>query len=204
MDTIFMNSKNSGTSESHVLLVKLTNELDLRYGKSVALSNLSIYCTWKNIKSSYNNNKFKISVPTWSEEFQLPDGSYLIFDIQEYFEHILKKYGESVDEPSIKIYPNKVKNNIIFKIKAGYYRELLTLETMRLLVSAKNEISKDENGEYITHLEVVDLVLVHCNLVNNDYHRSSSIIYSFVPNNVLGNILNIELKHKTYHLFKNI
>ena len=69
---------------------------------------------------------------------------------------------------------------------------------MRLLVSAKYKISKDENGEYITHLEVVDVVLVHCNLVNNDYHRSSSIIYSFVPINVLGNILNIELKNDIF------
>ena len=71
MDTIFMDSKNTGTSEYHVLVLKLTNKLDLRRGqKTVALSNLSIYYTWKNIKSSYNNNKFKISAPTWSEEFE--------------------------------------------------------------------------------------------------------------------------------------
>ena len=75
MNTIFMNSENSRTSEYHVLLPKLTNKLDLRRGqKTVALSNLSIYYTWKNIKSSHNNNKFKISAPTWSEEFELPDG----------------------------------------------------------------------------------------------------------------------------------
>ena len=79
MDTIFMNSKNSKTSEYHVLAHKLTDKLDLRRGqKTVAISNLSIYYTWKNVKSSYNNNKFKISVPTWSEEFELPDGSYSI------------------------------------------------------------------------------------------------------------------------------
>ena len=76
MDTIFMNSENSKTSENHVLVIKLTDKLDLRRGqKIVALSNLSIYCTWKNIKSSYNNNKFKISVPTWNEVLELPDGS---------------------------------------------------------------------------------------------------------------------------------
>ena len=74
MDTIFMDSENSGTSEYHVLVLQLTNKLDLRRGqKTVALSNLSIYHTWKNVKSSYNNNKFKISTPTWSEEFELPD-----------------------------------------------------------------------------------------------------------------------------------
>ena len=90
MDATFMNSENSRTSEYHVLVLKLTDKLDLRRGqKSVALSNLSIYYTWKNIKISYNNNKFKISAPTWSDEFELPDGSYSISDIQEYFEYIL-------------------------------------------------------------------------------------------------------------------
>ena len=94
MDTIFMNSENSTTSEYHVLVLKLTNKLDLRrVQKSIALSNLSIYYTWKNIKSSYNNNKFKISAPTWSDEFELLDGSYLISDVQDYFEYILKKHN---------------------------------------------------------------------------------------------------------------
>ena len=89
MDTIFMNSENSKTPKPHVLVLKLTNKLDLRIGKKViALSNLSIYYTWKNIKSWYNNNKFKISAPTWSDKFELPDGSYSISDIQYYFEYI--------------------------------------------------------------------------------------------------------------------
>ena len=91
MDTIFMNSENRRTSEYHVLVLKLTNKLHLKRGqKSVALSNLGIYYTWKNIKSSYINNKFKISAPTWSDTFNLPDGSYSVADIQDYFEHILK------------------------------------------------------------------------------------------------------------------
>ena len=89
MDTISMNSENSKTSEYHVLGLKLTDKLYLRRGqKTVALSNLSIYYTWKNIKSSYNKNKFKISAPTWNEEFELSDGSYSISDIQDYFEYI--------------------------------------------------------------------------------------------------------------------
>ena len=84
-----MNSENSKTSKLHVLILKLTNKLDLRIGeKIIALSNLSIYCTWKNIKSSYNNNKFKTSAPTWSDKFELPDGSYSVSDIQDYFEYI--------------------------------------------------------------------------------------------------------------------
>ena len=132
-----MNSENSRTSEYHVLVLKLTDKLDLSRGqKSVALSNLSIYYnTWKNIKSSYNSNKFKISVPTWSEEFELPDGSYSISDIQDYFEYILKKHSESVDNPSIRIYINKIENRITLKIKSRYYLELLTPETMKLLGS---------------------------------------------------------------------
>ena len=89
MDTIFMNSENSKTLKPHVLILTFTNKFDLRIGKKViALSNLSIYCTWKNIKSSYNNNKFKTSAPTWNDEFELPDGSYSISNIQDYFEYI--------------------------------------------------------------------------------------------------------------------
>ena len=89
MDTIFLNSENSRITEYNVLVLNLTNKLDLRRGqKSVALSNLSIYYTLKNIKSSYNNNKLKISALTWSEEFKLPDGSYLISDTQDYVEYI--------------------------------------------------------------------------------------------------------------------
>ena len=104
MDAIFMDSENSRTSEYHVLVLKLTNKLDLRRGqKTVALSNLSIYYTWKNKKSSYNNNKFKISASTWSEEFELPDGSYSVSDIQDYFEYILKKHSESAANPLIRI-----------------------------------------------------------------------------------------------------
>ena len=170
MDTIFMNSENSKTSEYHVLVLKLTDKLDLRRGqKTVALSNLTIYYTWKNVKSSYNNDTFKISAPTWREEFELPDGSYSIPDIQDYFEYILKKHSGSVDNPSIRMYINRIENRITFKIKSGYYLEILTPETMKLLGSPESEITKDKNGENVPHLEVVELVLVHCNLVNNDY-----------------------------------
>ena len=180
-----MKSENSRTAEYHVLTLKLTDKLDLRRGqKTVALSNLSIYYTWKNIKSSYNNNKFKISAPTWSE-----DESYSISDIQDYFEYILKKHGESVDNPSIRIYVNRIKNRITFKIKSGYYLELLTPETMKLLGSTESKITKNKNGENVPHLEVVELVLFHCNLVNNDYQQDSRILYTFVPNKTFGSLL---------------
>ena len=192
MDTIFMNSENSRTSEYHVLVLKLTDKLDLRRGqKTVALSNLSIYYTWKNIKSSYNNNKFKTSAPTWNEEFKLPDGSYSISDIRDYFEYILMKHSESVDNLSIRIYVNKIENRITFKIKNGYYLELLTPETMKLLGSTENKIAKDKNRENVPRLEVAELVLVHCNLVNNDYQQDSRILYAFVPNKTFGSLLEI-------------
>ena len=172
MDTIFMNSENSRTSECHVLVLKLTDKLDLRRGqKSVALSNLSIYYTWKNMKSSYNNSRFKVSAPTWNDEFELPDGSYSISDIQDYFEYILKKHRENVDNPSTRIYVNKIENVITFKIKNGYYLELLTPEKMKLLGSTESKITKDKNGENMPHLEVAELVLVHCNLFNNGYQQ---------------------------------
>ena len=194
MDTICMDSENSRTSEYYVLVLKVTNKLDLRSGqKTAVLSNLSIYYTWKNVKGSYNNNKFKISAPTWSEEFELPDGSYSVPDIQDYFEYTLKKHSESVHNPSIRMYVNKIENRITFKIKSGYYLELLTPETMKLLGSAENKINKDKNGKNVPHLEIVEIVLVHCNLVNNDYQQNSRILYTFVPNKTFGSLLEISL-----------
>ena len=151
MDAIFINPENSRTSEYHVLLLNLTNEIDLRSEKTVALSNISIYYTWKNIKSSYNNNKFKISAPTWSEEFNFPDGSYSITDIQDYFKYILKQHGENVDNPSIIIYINEIKNRITFKIKNGYHLELLIPETVKLLGSTESQKTKDKNGKNVPH-----------------------------------------------------
>ena len=92
---MFMNSNSSKTSDPHRLLLNLKDKIDLRRkDKYIALSNLSIYYTWKNIKISYKNDKFKISAPAWNEEFEWPDGSYSIPDIQDYFEYILKEHGE--------------------------------------------------------------------------------------------------------------
>ena len=95
MNTIFMNSENSVTSDLHRLSLNLTGKINLSWkSKYIALSNLGIYYTWENIKKSYKNNKFKISASTWSEEFVLPDGSYSITDIQDYFEYVLKTLKE--------------------------------------------------------------------------------------------------------------
>ena len=156
-----MNSEKSKFSESHILIFKPIDKLDLRRGeKIIASSNLSIYYTWKNIKNSYNNNKFKISAPTWNDKFELPDGSYSVSDIQDYFEYILKKHGEDIDKPSVQIYVNKIENRVTFKIKDGYSLELLTPETMKLLGSTENKITKDKNGENVPHLEITEVVSV--------------------------------------------
>ena len=104
----------------------------------------------ENIKKSYKNNKFKISPPTWNE-----DASYSISDIQDYLEYILKKHGEKTVNLSIRIYTNKIENRIMFKIKTGYHLELLTPETMKLLGSTKQKITKDENRENVLYLEIV-------------------------------------------------
>ena len=144
MNTTFKKTENSKTSEPHVLILKLTHKLDLRIGeKIIALLNLSIYYTWKNI-SSYNKNKNKISAPTWNDKFELPEGFYFVSDIQDYFDYILKKLGEDINKPSVKIYVTKIENRVTYKIKNGYSLEFLTLETMKLLGSTKNKIIKDK------------------------------------------------------------
>ena len=138
-----MNSENGKTSDPHRLLLNLTDKIDLRReDKYISLSNLSISYTWKNIKKSYKNNIFKILAPTWNEEFELPDGLYSISDIQDYFEYILKKHSEKIVNLSIRIYIDKIENRITFKIKAGYYLELLTPKTMKLLGSTKSKMKK--------------------------------------------------------------
>ena len=143
-----MNSENRKIPDPHRLSVNLTDKVDWRRkDKYITLPNLSIYYAWKNIKNSYKNNKFKISASTWNKEFELPDRSCSVSDIQDYFEYILKKHGEETVNPSIKIYINKIENRITFKIKTGYYFEFLTSETMKLLGSAKSKIPKNENGE---------------------------------------------------------
>ena len=178
-----MNTENSKTNEAHRFRLDLTDKLNLKDPrKNMALANLSIYYTRKNIKSEYKNNKFKISAPTWNDTLDLPDGSYSIADIQDYFEFIIKKHEVLIENPSVQIYSNKIKNRIVFKIKTGYKLELLTPETMKLLGSTKKVVDKDKNGENVPKLESVEVVLVHCNLVKNDYQHTSKVLFTFVPN----------------------
>ena len=129
-----MNTSNSKTNESNRCVYQLTDKLNLKNpNKNIALANLSNYYAWKNIKSEYNNHKFKIHARTWNDEFNLPNGSYSASDIQDYFEYIIKKHETITDNPPAQIYENKIKKRIVFKIKTSYKLELLTEETMQLL-----------------------------------------------------------------------
>ena len=170
METFFMNTKNSKTSEPHSFRYNLIDKLDLKNpNKNMALANVSIYYTWKNVKSIYNNNKFKISAPTWNDTFDLPDGSCNIPAIQNYIEYIIKKHETIAETAPILIYANNISNRIVFKIKTGYKLELLSKDTMKLFGSTKDTIDADKNSENVPRLENVEVVLVHCNLVNNSY-----------------------------------
>ena len=118
METMFMNTLSSKTNEPNRFMYQITDKLNLKnLNKNMALANLSIYYTWKNSKSEYNNNKFKILAPTWNDEFNLPGGSYSVSDIQGDFEYIIKKHETIANNHAVQIYVNKIKNKIVFKIK---------------------------------------------------------------------------------------
>ena len=203
METIFMNTKNSKTNEPHKFRLSLPDKLNLKIpNKNITLGNLSIYYTCKNIKSAYNKNKFKISAPTWNDTFDLLDGSYSIADIQDYFEFIIKKHETLTENLPIEIYPNKIKNRIVFKIKTGYKLELLSSETMKLLGSTKKDVDQDKDGEDVPKLESVEVVLVHCNLVNNNYQQASKVLFTFVPNKQFGQLINTS-PHSLGRYYKN-
>ena len=166
-----MNTENSKTNESNKFIYQFTDKLNLKTPnkKNIELVNLSICCAQKNIKSEYNNNKFKISAPIWNDTSDLPVGSYSISDIQDYFELIIKKHEALTENPPIQIHPNKIKNRIVFKVKTGYKIEFLSPGTMKLLGSTKKDVDKDKNGEDVPKLVSVEVVLVPCNLFNNTY-----------------------------------
>ena len=202
METFFMNTKNSKTSEPHRLQYNLIDKLDFKNpNRNRALSSLSIYYTWKNVKSMYKNNKFKISTPTLNDTFDLPDRSYNIPAIQNYIEYIIKKHEAIAETAPILIYANKISNRIVFKIKTGYKLELLSKETIKLLVSTKDAIDADKNSENVPRLENVEVVLVHCNLVNNSYQQALRVLFTFVPNKQYGQSISISPNSLTF--FKN-
>ena len=192
METIFTNSENSTTSKPDRFRLDLTDKLNLKDPKkNMTLANLSIYYMWKNIKAEYNNNKFQISAPIWNDTFDLLDGSYSVSDIQDYFEFIIKIRETLTENPPVKIYVNKIKNRIVSRIKTGCKLESLTLETMKLLGSTKKDADKDKDGENVPKLKSVEVVLVHCNLVKNDYQHTLKVLFTFAPNKKFGQLINI-------------
>ena len=176
MDTIFINTENSKTNEPHRFRMYFSNKLDLRRNKTISLANLSIYYTWENIKCSYNNNKCKISSPAWSETFDLPDGSYETSEIQDYFLKMINEHEkvELNENSAVLMLTNEVRNRLNFKIKTGYILELLTKETQKLLGDGPL-IDKDKNSKNVPQLNQVEYVLLHCNLVENDYLQNSNL-----------------------------
>ena len=162
METIFMSTENSKTNEPHRFKLDLTDNCNLKNpNENMALVNLSIYHFWKNIKSEYNNNRFKISASTWNDTFDL----HIILILLQIFRIILnlsfKKQETLTENPPIQIYPNKIKIRIVFKIKTGYKLELLTPETMRLLGSTKKDVDSDKNSENVPKLEFVQVINRH-------------------------------------------
>ena len=188
-----MNTENSKTDESNKFICQFTDKLDLKTqnNKNIELVNLNIYYTWKTIKFAYNNNKFKVSAPTWNNQFDLLHGSDSISDIQDYLEFIIKNQEALAENPPIHIYTNKIKSRIVFKVKSGYKLELLSPETIKLLGSTKKDVDKGKDGEDVPKLESVEVVLVHCNLVNNSYQQASKVLFTFVPNKQFGQLITI-------------
>ena len=118
----------------------------------------------------------------------MPDGSYSAADIQDYFEFIIKKHETVTENPPVQIYPNEIKTRIVFNVKTGYKLELLS--TMKLLGSTKKDVDQDKSGEDVPKLESVEVVLVHFNLVNNNYQQASKVLFNFVANKQFGQLIN--------------
>ena len=190
----FLNAENSKTNELHKLVLNLLQRLDLKSSnKHVVLQNLSIYCTSQNIiRKQYKSNKLKIIAPIWNDEFELPDVSYSASDIQDCIEYIIKKYKILTAIPPIHVYINRINNRLVFKIKNGYKLQLQTPETMKLFSSRKNCKTKQKIRENVPGLDVVEVVLVQCNLVYNQYQQKSEVLYTFTPNTSNAYLLNVE------------
>ena len=139
----------------------------------MALANLGIQLTWKNIKSEYNNNKFKISAPTWNDIFDLPD-------FQDHFESIIKKHETLTENLPVQMYPNKIKNRIVFKIKTGYKLELLTPETMRFSGSTKKVLLKIKTAKMYQNqnlLKLFQFIVIQSKTVINTHQKFYLILF---------------------------
>ena len=130
-----------------------------------------------------------------NKNFELPVGSNSVLDIQEYFEHIIKKHESVADNLPIRMHGNNIENTITFKMKTGYYLDLLSPDIMKIVGSTKSKMIKDENCESVSHLKITEVGLVQCNIVNNDYHPDFRVMYTSVPNILFGQLLDISFKN---------
>ena len=130
-----------------------------------------------------------------NEEFELPDVSNFVSDIQDYFECIFKKHKEKTDNTSIRIYINKIEYRITFSINTGYYLERLTPKSVKLFGSTKIKLTKNKIGENLPHLKIGEVVLMHCNIFNNDYQQYSRVLHIFVPNKSFDLLLDTSPKN---------
>ena len=171
--------------------------------KHVAIQSLSFYYTSKNVRQQCKNNEIKIIAPTGNDEFKLPHGSYSVSDIQDYIKYVIKKHEVFTTIPPINVYFNKINNRLVFEIKVGYKLELEMSETKKLFGSTKTLIDKTKKRENVRGLEAVEVILVQCNSVDNQYQQKYEETYIFTPNKSYTYLLNIEPSNlvvlKTYN-----
>ena len=196
MNSIVLNTANAGTTEDHKLRLSLTSDLHLN-NNLVSLSHCSIYYNWKNFKKEYGNTQFTIHhLPsTTIIVVDLPDGSYSVRDINNYIHHIMKLAGyENADGTyDINVYANPVYNRVTISV-SNVFQFSMTDPFARMLGfdTTQTQITNAEvNGNLVPQIEVVDTVLIHCNLVDNRVTHDSSILFAFVPNDSFGNLLSI-------------
>ena len=171
---IIHNSENGQTFKLHGILFSILEKINLT--NMLFYQILTSTIIEKVLKKSYKNNKFKISAPTWNNKFELPDGWYSVSNIQDYFEYSIKKLETVTDNPLIRIYVNKKENKVLY--------QTLTPEMIKSLGSTRSNITKDQN---VLHLEVIEVILVHCNITNNYYEHDSRVLHTFLPINHLVN-----------------
>ena len=183
-------------NEPHKFVLNFSQRLDLRSSnKHVFLQNLSIYYMWKNIRKQYKRNELKITDPIWNDEFELPDGSYSVSNVQDYMAYIIQKHEKLTTISPIHVYINRI-NKLVLKIRNGHKLEVQMPETMKLFGSTTkiNKQNKKWSLEVveIPSPEVVEVALVQCNLKDYQYQQKSEVIYTFTPYKSYAYLLSVE------------
>ena len=197
MNTIVLTTANAKTDQNNVLRLNLTSDLKLE-NNLISLNHCNIYYNWKNFKSEYENVMFRYEyLPTNSEHYvTIPDGSYSIEDINNFLHHDMKLngYENSDGTYDINIYANPVYNRVTITISKDF--QLIMSEGFRETIGFDWDqrvlTNTEANGKLVPHLERVDTIEIHCNLVDNRVTYDSSVLYSFSPNDSFGNLLTIK------------